>query len=267
MFNKAVLKKIPGAIVAYELLLNFKEKIFVVHKVGLYFKQYKKFKTLSSKQNRFKTSWSYRAAITFENTSNTAFDRHYIYHTAWAARCLKTSGAQLHIDISSSLYFSALCSAFTTIQFYDFRPPKLELSNLSCGSADLTKLHFKDSSIDSLSCMHTVEHIGLGRYGDPIDSEGDLKAIDELIRVLAVGGNLFFVVPLGATPQIQFNAHRIYTYEQIVSYFERLHLKEFTLIGESDKHGGLVSNPPKALLMEQKYACGCFWFTKEKQMA
>jgi hypothetical protein len=36
--------------------------------------------------------------------------------------------------------------------------------------------------------MHVVEHIGLGRYGDPIDPDGDLKAISELKRVVQKRG-------------------------------------------------------------------------------
>ena len=85
------------------------------------------------------------------------------------------------------------------------------------GSADLTQLHFESESIESLSCLHTVEHIGLGRYGDPIDYDGDLKAIRELKRVVVKGGSILFVVPVGK-PKIIFNAHRIYSYEQIINY-------------------------------------------------
>jgi hypothetical protein len=41
--------------------------------------------------------------------------------------------------------------------------------------------------------MHVVEHIGLGRYGEPMDEQGDLKAIEELKRVLAPGGICFLL--------------------------------------------------------------------------
>lgn len=202
----------------------------------------------------------------FEGTSETKFDRHYVYHTSWAARCLAKSMPVKHIDISSSLYFAGLCSAFVDMEFYDFRPADLRLSNLKCASADLNNLHFESNSIKSLSCMHTVEHIGLGRYGDPLDPDGDLKAIQELKRVLAPGGNLFFVVPIGQ-PRIEFNAHRIYSYDQVISYFNELTLENFTLIGENFSQGGLVENPTQELLEAQQYGCGCFWFRKEIKIA
>jgi hypothetical protein len=111
--------------------------------------------------------------------------------------------------------------------------------------------------------MHVVEHVGLGRYGDPVDSEGDLKAISELKRVLAVEGNLLFVVPLGQ-PKVMFNAHRVYSYDQIIEYFSGLELKEFALIPDRPENGGLVFNAPKDLIDKQNYGCGCFLFQKKE---
>lgn len=260
MSIKHKIKKIPAVVSLYEYLLRIKSFFYTFYNTFNFFRQYLKFKSLNNNK-RFNINWSYNSAITFESTKMTEFDRHYVYHTSWAARCLAETKPSKHIDISSSLYFSGLCSAFINIEFYDYRPADLQLSNLKCASADLVKLHFESDSIASLSCMHTVEHIGLGRYGDPIDPDGDLKAIQELKRVLAKNGNLFFVVPIGK-PQIEFNAHRIYSKEQIVDYFKELHLEKFTLIGEQFSQGGLVDNPSKELLEIQKYGCGCFWFKK-----
>ena len=194
-----------------------------------------------------------------DKTVRTNFDAHYIYHTAWATRKVREINPKIHTDISSSLYFSGIISAFVPVDFYDYRPAELKLSGLTCSHTDLTKLHFEDNGINSLSCMHTVEHIGLGRYGDKIDPDGDLKAISELKRILAKGGSLLFVVPVGK-PKIEFNAHRIYSYEQITEYFKDLELKEFSLITDS---GDYIENANKNLVEKQKYGCGCFWFIKQ----
>lgn len=194
-----------------------------------------------------------------DKTIKTNFDAHYVYHTSWAARKVKEINPESHTDISSSLYFSGIVSAFVPVKFYDYRPANLKLANLESGHADLTKLHFQNESIKSLSCMHTAEHIGLGRYGDKIDPEGDLKAITELKRVLAKDSSLLFVVPVGK-PKIEFNAHRIYSYEQVVEYFKDLTLKEFSLITDS---GDFIENAKIDLTQEQKYGCGCFWFIKQ----
>lgn len=105
-----------------------------------------------------------------------------------------------HIDISSDLRFVTLVSAFLPIDFYDFRPVDLKMDGLESFHADIVNLPFENNSVYSFSCMHVVEHVGLGRYGDAIDYDGDLKAIAELLRVLAQGGNLIFVV-LSVTPR------------------------------------------------------------------
>ncbi len=154
------------------------------------------------------------------------FDRQYIYHCAWAARTLKRLFPSYHVDIGSSLYFVAMLAAFIPVAHYDFRPPDLHIQNLAVGHADLLHLSFETDSVMSLSCMHTVEHVGLGRYGDSIDSEGDLKAMCELKRVVAPGGHLLFVVPLG-DPIIFYNAHRQYAREQIVDAFTPMKLEDF----------------------------------------
>ncbi|MBS1650688.1 MAG: DUF268 domain-containing protein [Bacteroidetes bacterium] len=226
---------------------------------------YERFVSLEKEtKKRFHLSKKNIVAQLSDNSANTDFDRHYIYHPAWAARVLNETKPKSHIDISSTLHFCSIVSAFIPIKFYDYRPAKISLSNLSSEAQDLTKLNFDDNSIESLSCMHTVEHIGLGRYGDTLNYDGDLIAMKELARVLKQNGNLLFVVPIAHEAKIIFNAHRIYTKEQIetemLSY--GLKLKEFSLIPEQEADGGIVKNPNKTLLEKQNYGCGCFWFTK-----
>lgn len=198
----------------------------------------------------------------YDKTIKTGFDRHYVYHTSWAARVLTETKTIKHIDISSSLYFSGIVSAFIPIDFYDYRPANINLSNLSSKEGNLMSLPFSDNSVKSISCMHTIEHIGLGRYGDKIDAEGDIKAINELKRVVAKDGNLLIVLPIGERAMIEFNAHRIYTYDLIISLFSGLKLKEFSLIPENEGKGGLIRNASPELIKGEKYACGCFWFIK-----
>ncbi|MDH5719757.1 MAG: DUF268 domain-containing protein [Spirochaetia bacterium] len=220
-------------------------------------------KSFSKSEHRFSLSFRTGEFYLTDKTSNTLFDAHYIYHPAWAARALKKINPTKHIDISSTLHFCSIVSSFIPVEFYDYRPAQLKLSDLTSKHADLLKLPFKDNSVKSLSCMHTVEHVGLGRYGDKIDYDGDLKAIEELKRVLAQNGDLLFVVPLGK-PKLVFNAHRIYSYDQIINYFNGFSLKEFALIPDFSNGGGIIKNASKKLVDNQKWGCGCFWFRKEK---
>lgn len=195
-----------------------------------------------------------------DDTENTGFDFHYVYHPAWAARIVKKINPEKHIDISSTLHFCSILSAFIPTEFYDYRPATLTLSNLYTGKADLTQLAFETDSIDCLSCMHTVEHIGLGRYGDPIDPEGDVKAINELKRVTKPGGSLLFVTPVGK-PRIMFNAHRIYNPAMIIQLFEGFTLQEFALITDG---GNFIDQASLTEGQDQNYGCGCFWLIKNE---
>lgn len=231
---------------------------------ALFLKEFLRFRRLyAAGSERLPLSWRDRYPCLDDKTAATSFDRHYIYHPAWAARVLARTRPTLHIDISSSLHFSSIVSAFIPVKFYDYRPADVELSDLSSESADLQALPFRSDSVQSVSCMHVVEHLGLGRYGDPLDPDADLKAMLELKRVVAPGGTLLFVVPIGK-PKIMFNAHRIYSYHHVVDSFADLELKEFALVPDDANDGGLIYNAAPEMVDAQTYGCGCFWFEKKR---
>jgi len=237
-------------------------KIYMVLKGILSFKFFgflNEYRTFKKKANdRFSLSCRDFYPCLHDRTTKTGFDAHYVYQTSWAARKVKEINPEKHVDISSSLYFSGIVSAFVPVDFYDYRPADLKLSNLKSSPGDLNKLDFVDNSIISLSCLHTIEHVGLGRYGDEIDPAGDLKAIAELKRVVAQGGSLLFVVPVGR-PRIEYNAHRIYSFEMVREYFKDWELKEFSLV---DDNGRFITSADPEIVSSQEYACGCFWFKK-----
>ncbi|SDK80931.1 protein of unknown function, DUF268 [Pedobacter sp. ok626] len=226
-------------------------------------KQFEQLKTQEqSTLRRFVLDESLQLPYMDDATATTGFDRHYVYHPAWAARIVKQINPAKHIDVSSTLHFCSILSAFIPVDFYDYRPANLTLSNLNSLAGDLLNLPFESNSIESISCMHTIEHIGLGRYGDPLDYDGDVKAINELKRVVKPGGSLLMVTPMGAKDLIYFNAHRIYSKQQILDLFSDMKLEEFAFIPEDENDGGLVIDPSKQLLDKSNYGCGCFWFTK-----
>jgi len=177
----------------------------------------------------------------------------YLLHCAWAARKVSEGSEGWHYDFGSYLYFAYLVSAFTDkFVFCDLRPIDLPVSNLQMKREDLTKLSFPDNSLRSISCLHVLEHVGLGRYGDEIDPSGDEKAASELVRVLATGGSLLIVLPMNATPRLNFNAHRIYSEEQVAALFPLRVVESVYLWGEA-----MHTNPP-----ESGDYTGCFEFTK-----
>lgn len=256
VFLQRIMEMFPLSFYLYQGLRN-------LPRYPAFIKEFLSFKKAGD-AGRFEIKWKDLYPCLSDKTAATSFDRHYVFHTAWAARILAHTLPEEHVDISSSVHFVALVSAFIKIKFYDYRPADLKLSGLQSEAANLMTLPFPDMSVSSLSCMHVVEHIGLGRYGDPLDYTGDLKAIYELKRVLAKGGNLLFVAPVGGKPKVMFNAHRIYSFDQIISYFEELELMDFALIPEAKENGGLIEHATKEMTNAQTYGCGCFWFKRKE---
>ncbi|MCB1139950.1 MAG: DUF268 domain-containing protein [Leptospiraceae bacterium] len=228
-----------------------------------YIRQYSKFRREARTTDRpFRLAWTDRFPCLDDATSQTGFDRHYIYHTAWAARIVQKIRPEFHIDISSYLYFSTIVSAFVPVRFYDYRPAKIQLDGLQSEPADLNRLPFESDSVESISCMHVLEHIGLGRYGDALDVQGDLKALGELKRVVKPGGSLIIVLPMGGTDKICFNAHRIYTPDTVVAMLGAgFKLNQFGFI-EEHGNGGVLVDPDPGVVSQNEYGCGCFWFQK-----
>ncbi len=244
------------------IVVNTYFSLISLWKYPAFLSEYFKFKNEGKNSKRgFKMNFKNIYPSLFDKTVKQGFDRHYTLHPAWAARILAKIKPAKHYDFSSSTAFNAYISAFVPIMYHEFRSSDLGLSNLEQYDCDLVNLEYKDCSLKSISCMHVIEHIGLGRYGDKMDYEGDLKAINELKRVLAKNGDLLFVVPVGK-PVIMYNSHRVYSYDQIMSYFSDLKLMECALIPMLAKKGNLLINPKKELFDSEEYGCGCFWFKK-----
>lgn len=186
-------------------------------------------------------------------------DYHYLYHPVWAFNLITKNSPKKHIDVSSINYFPAFLSVVIPTVYYEYRKPNFYFSNLTVLQGDLLNLPLESESVDSISCMHTLEHIGLGRYGDIIDYDGDLKAARELDRVVKKDGLLYLVVPVGK-PKIVFNRHRIYSYEMIVEMFCGFQLIEFSIVWDD---GSFQANANPSIISTQNYSCGCFCFRKK----
>jgi len=194
----------------------------------------------------------------FDKTETTSFDPHYFYQDIWAFKKIYESKINHHVDIGSRIDFVGFLTSITNVTFIDIRPLVTNLENLNSIKASILSLPFEDNSITSISCLHVAEHIGLGRYGDPLDSEGTYKVCKELQRVLAKGCNLYFSLPVWK-PKLCFNAHRIHSPQQILNYFNDLKLIEFSGV---DDQGHFMSKVDISLFGESSYADGLFWFKK-----
>ena len=193
-----------------------------------------------------------------DRTPTSPFDAHYFYVNGWAMRRVTATGPRLHVDIASQVIFSNLLGAVLPVVFVDYRRLEAKLTGVQCMGGNLLGLPFASNSIESLSCLHIIEHIGLGRYGDPLNPYGSKIALQELSRVLAPAGNLYLATPVGQ-PRLCFNAHRIHATETIRELLSELELVEFSGIHDN---GNYVEKAELATFRNSHYACGLFWFRK-----
>jgi SAM-dependent methyltransferase len=167
---------------------------------------------------------------------------------------------QLHVDVGSSVTLLSVLSAAVPIAFLDYRPLAVKLSGLHCVGGTATRLPFPNDAVASLSSLHVIEHIGLGRYGDTLNPQGSKQAAGELQRVLRPGGRLLLSVPVGRE-RVCFNAHRVYGPHTISSFLPDLRLESFSFVDDAGRFSEDVSFDAATHL---EYGCGMFEFVKAR---
>jgi hypothetical protein len=235
--------------------MKFKLKLKNIPKYISFFSELRRYKHMDGAEDiPFRDLYP----ILNERTSTTAFDTHYFYQDIWAFRKIFENGTKTHVDVGSKVDYVGFLSAITQVTFIDIRPLITDLPNLESKAGSILGMPYADDSVSSLSCLHVAEHIGLGRYGDPLDPLGTVKACRELQRVLAPRGNLYFGLPIGR-PRTCFNAHRIHSTNQILEYFSELKLVEFSFVNDKGRY---LQNVEPDIARDEKYGCGLFHFTK-----
>lgn len=190
----------------------------------------------------------------------------YFWQDLLVARKIFSAHPEKHVDIGSRVDgFVAHVASFREIEVFDIRPVTTSIPGILFKQADLMNpaLNYKDYC-DSLSCLHALEHFGLGRYGDPIDPKGYESGIRNMARILRHGGTFYLSVPVGIE-RVEFNAQHVFNPNTIVDVARthQLCLQEFALFSAD---GGLVeSDRSYEALVEAgkiRYGLGIFTFIK-----
>ena len=173
--------------------------------------------------------------------SNGVVDCSYFIQDIWGARKVLEQKPPMHYDVGSSVagFIAHLLSQGQQITLIDIRPmnndfdtpflnQKGEISYIQANATLLENI--ADNTLDSLSALCSVEHFGLGRYGDPIEPDAWEKALRAFQRVLKPGGKLYFSVPVGQTDKVCFNAHRVYRPQTIIDTLDQMQILEMGYI-------------------------------------
>lgn len=161
-----------------------------------------------------------------DKTHETFFDKYYFYQDTWAARKIFEIHPKQITDLGSTALLVGIISQFAPTVSIDIRPLPVSLPGLTCKRASITELPFETGTIEFLSSMSVMEHVGLGRYGDKLDALGSINAFMEVSRVIKPGGHFLFSVPLSHTPGLVFNAHRVFSKQQVTSFLSHFRLQE-----------------------------------------
>ena len=190
---------------------------------------------------------------------------HYFHQDLLVAKLIYEHNPKRHIDIASRVDgFVAHVASYRKIEVVDVRPlPKSEHENIKFFQADLMNPQNLGTT-DSLSCLHVIEHFGLGRYTDPIDIEGHNKGIQNLVGLVKKGGRLYISFPIGKEDEVHFNAHRVAHPKTILkhpSIEKYMTLARFDFV---DDAGSLHTNISIDDVDENtRYGCGIYTFVKK----
>jgi len=190
---------------------------------------------------------------------------HYFHQDLLVARQIFEDNPKRHIDVGSRVDgFVAHVASFREIDVFDIRTLQESVhKNIKFVQADLMNVQNAEIT-DSLSCLHALEHFGLGRYTDRIDVDGHIKGINNIVRLVCNGGLLYISWPIGLDDAVHFNAHRVFHPESILSIpsiCEQTTLIRFDYV---DDYGALHLNQRVSdAVGKTEYGCGIYTFRKK----
>ena len=190
---------------------------------------------------------------------------HYFHQDLLVAQFIYENKPKRHIDIGSKIDgFVSHVASFREIEVLDIRKlDKTNHKNIKFTQMDIMQQNNEIGYTDSLSCLHALEHFGLGRYNDEIDIDGYKKGLRNMIQLLKKGGYFYVSFPIGSSDEVYFNAHRIFHPKSILledDIIKKMKLIRFDYV---DDVGNLhidiqLKNFPENL----KYGCGIYTFKK-----
>lgn len=190
---------------------------------------------------------------------------HYFHQDLMVAKLVNEHNPKRHVDVGSRVDgFVAHVASYREIEVIDVRP--LEQSahtNIVFRQGDLMNPLDLEPT-DSLSCLHAIEHFGLGRYTDPVDTEGHNRGIENLVNLIKLDGRMYLSFPIGQNDEVHFNAHRVFHPTTILRHpaiEKHMRLLRFDYVNDS---GDLVQNTKVDSVVNIQFGCGIYTFERVK---
>jgi hypothetical protein len=218
----------------------------------------------------------YRGAMKFMPCLHDRYDEggttknEYFWQDLVVARAIHETKPFKHVDIGSRVDgFVAHVASFREIEVFDVRSISTMVPGVVFRQADLMKpASLPISSVggycDSLSCLHAIEHFGLGRYGDPVNPQGYRQGIANMAQLLQLGGTFYLSTPIGQE-RVEFNANWVFDPRSIVRCAEEVGMALQKIIVITPEHGPknvAIDASTLVHLAKSRYQLGLFIFTK-----
>lgn len=231
-----------------------------------YFRQLKTFRKLQGQASTSKTDWPISGfPILYDKNSEAASLGEYFWQDLLVAKEVIKQSPSRHVDVGSRVDgFVAHIACVRRVEVLDIRPLTSEIENIEFVQWDMTEPNSSlNNSADCVSCLHTLEHIGLGRYGDKLDPDGWKKGLKSLADLVAPGGGLWLSVPIGLQ-RVEFNAHRVFNPETIINAASNIGvtLERFFYLSDSGFVESMNIAEDSASLQVKHYNLGIFFFRR-----
>lgn len=200
-----------------------------------YVEDRKRFRSLYESEN---LEWGRELPILNEWNETSGGLGAYFLQDLTVARWVLEAAPKRHVDVGSRIDgFIGHLAVFREVDVIDIRPSPATISGIHFHQLDMMEklpTHWAEYA-DSLSCLHSIEHFGLGRYGDELDPNGHLKGLIQLKRMVKPGGTLYLSAPIGP-PRIEFNAHRVFAAQTLLDWFsDGWNIEKFAIIDDNNR--------------------------------
>lgn len=172
----------------------------------------------------FKVARSFKGKIAFlpylndRNSAAGNFLHEYFIQDVFAAQLVHELNPIQVVDVGSRIdgYIGHLIS-FRRVELIDIRPVESSVKNLEFLQANFSdETSINANYTDFISCLHSIEHFGLGRYGDPIDLMAVQSALRNFYKILKPGGYFLLSTTFG-NERIEFNKQWVFDFESMLN--------------------------------------------------
>ncbi len=221
-----------------------------------------------SRKNKSKFKFSFFPILDDKYAQSGSTKGHYFTQDLFVAQEIFNEKPIKHVDIGSRIDgFVSHVASYREIEVIDIRPVVLNIDNIKFLQLDFSEDLKKEfyNYCDSVSCLHTLEHFGLGRYGDKIDPDSFRKGLYNLYLLCKHGGSIHLSVPIGDNV-VFFNAHRTFSLQFLFELIEPFfNIQSLSIIDDNGLFYKKINLIDKKINnnFDSKYGCAIFHLIKK----